>query len=62
VGRTCPSLDSLRNTPKWVSRRDGALSKLPNALHNVSAPPGKAASVRLPAGHTFAKIIKEIVV
>jgi len=62
VGRTCPSLDSLRNTPKWVSRRDGALLKLPNALHNASAPPGKAASVRLPAGHTFARIIPGVII
>ena len=51
----CPSLDSLRNMPKWVSKRDGALLKLPNALHNASALPGKAASARLPVGHMFAK-------
>ena len=39
----CPSLDFLRNTPKWVSKKDGARLKLRNALHNVSAPqPGKA--------------------
>jgi len=48
--------------PKWVSRRDGELSKRPNVLHNVSAPPEKAASVRLPAGHTFAKIIQKGVI
>jgi len=42
--------------PKWVSKRDGELLKLPNEPHNVSALPGKAASERLPAGHTFAKI------
>jgi len=49
----CPNLVSLRNTPKWVLRRDGALLKLPNALHNASAPqPGKAASAEQPVGHT----------
>jgi hypothetical protein len=59
----CPSLDSLRNMPKWVSKRDGALLKLPNALHNASAPqPGKAASVRQPVGHTFAQIIQKGVI
>ena len=56
----CPSLDFLRNMPKWVSRKDGARLKLQNALHNVSAPqPGKAASVRQPVGHTFAQIIQK---
>jgi len=58
----CPSLDSLRNMPKWVSKRDGALLKLPNALHNASAQPGKAASERLPAGHTFAETIQKGVI
>ena len=53
----CPSLDFLRNTPKWVSRRDGALLKLPNEPHNASAPPEKAAFERQPVGHTFARII-----
>jgi len=57
----CPSLDSLRNMPKWVSRRDGALLKLRNALPNESAQPGKAASVRQPVGHTFAEIQKGVI-
>ena len=48
--------------PKWVSKRDGALIKLPNALHDASAPPGKAASERLPAGHTFARIIPGVII
>jgi len=58
----CPSLDSLRNTHVWVSKRDGALLKLPNALHNASALPGKAASAELPVGHTFARIIQKGVI
>ena len=58
----CPSLDSLRSMPEWVSKRDGALLKLPNALPNASAPaPGKAASAELPVGHTFAEIQKGVI-
>jgi len=45
----CPSLDSLRNTPEWVSRKDGAPSRLPNEQGDL---PGKAAFERLPVGHS----------
>jgi hypothetical protein len=38
--------------PEWVSKRDGVLLKLPNALHNESALPGLAAFVKQPVGHT----------
>jgi len=50
----CPSLDSLRNTQRWVSRKDGAPSRHLNAQGD---PPGKAAYERQPVGHTFAEII-----
>ena len=52
----CPSLDFLRNTPEWVSRKDGAPSRHQNAQGD---PPGKAAYERLPVGHTFAEIIQK---
>jgi len=45
----CPSLDSLRNTPEWVSRKDGAPSRLPNAQGEL---PGLAPSVRQRFGHS----------
>jgi len=56
VGNTCPSLDSLRNTPEWVSRKDGGPSRHPN---DPGDPPGKAAFERQPVGHTFARIIQK---
>jgi len=52
----CPSLVSLRNTQRWDSRKDGGPSRHPNAPGD---PPGKAAFVRLPVGHTFAEIIRK---
>jgi len=48
-GNTCPSLDSLRNTQRWVSRKDGAPSRHQNEQGD---PPGKAAYERQPVGHT----------
>jgi len=45
----CPSLDSLRNTPEWVSKKDGAPSRLPN---DPGDPPGLAPSVRQRVGHS----------
>ena len=56
MGSMCQSLDYLRNTPEWVSRKDGAPSRLPNAQGDL---PGKAAFERQPVGHTFAKIIQK---
>jgi len=38
--------------PKWVSKRDGALLKLPNALHNASAPQPGAPYEKLRVGHS----------
>jgi len=52
----CPSLDSLRNMPEWVSRKDGVPLKQVNAPGD---PPGKAASEKLPVGHTFERIIQK---
>jgi len=55
----CPSLDSLRNMPAWVSKRDGEPLRLPNAQGD---PPEKAAYERQPVGHTFAEIIRKGVI
>jgi len=55
----CPSLDFLRNTPEWVSRKDGVPSRHLNAPGD---PPGKAAYERQPVGHTFAEIIRKGVI
>jgi len=45
--------------PRWVSKRDGALLKLPKEPHNESDPQRQAAFVRQLVGHTFAKIIQK---
>jgi hypothetical protein len=55
----CPSLDFLRNMPKWVSRKDGGPSRHPNAPGD---PPGKAAFAKQPVGHTFAIIRKGVII
>jgi len=55
----CLSLDSLRNTQRWDSRKDGVPSRHPNAPGD---PPGKAAFERPPVGHTFAEIIRKGVI
>jgi len=46
VSRMWLSLDSLRNMPKWVSRKDGAPSRHQNEQGEL---PGKAAYEQLPA-------------
>jgi len=42
--------------PKWVSRRDGVSLRPPK---EGEALPGKVASVRQPAGHTFERITQK---